>query len=257
MSSPAERIRHEWYELQPWLEKMRDEEESRRKKEFEDLRQATERRIQTQGSRSDPVSTIQADFERENAVIWDEREYRIMSRGSQEWKLRLQRAGLKMEQWIDITEEENKEVAAVIWGTGNEYEEASIASVSSDENETVASSASITPTPSLSSRGPQLWTPPEISRVAELPASNSNSNRGSLDEPRNNGDKTPPARRSPTLAPNSRVVIPKLRNNARVAPAHVVRESNMPWEDDDVTLLATSREVTEDESDGNTDVSPS
>jgi hypothetical protein len=276
VTSSPERIRRQWQELQPWLSGMRNEEEAKRQREFEELRLATERRIKTQGSRSETITTIQADFEKEKKALWEKMKDRVVSRGKQEWAARLQRADLTMDQWTDITIEENRAVAAVMWGVDNEYEDSIIAEESETETE------SVTPTPSRSSRGPQLWTPPDISKVAELPASNANSAIASSDVQGNSGDSTPAARRSPVLTqskfggsaptpakavanewkaqnklseqqaanPQPRVVAPKLQNHARVVPAGVKRELYQDvssWPEDDATLLPTSHEVTEDE----------
>ena len=269
---------------------MRNEEEKRRLNEYEELRQATERRIKTQGSRSETITTIQADFEKEKKALWDKMKDRVVSRGKQEWAARLQRADLTIEEWTDITVEENRAVAAVMWGENNEYEDP-VAAESADETETVASSSTVTATPSKSSRGPQQWTPPDIPRVAELPASNANKNRTSVDAQWNGGDKTPPARRSPVLTqsnigggdptpakavvnewlaqnrsaeqapkPRPRVVAPKLPTYTRLVPAGAKRElygERISWAEDDATLLPTSHEVTEDEFYfDDTDVSP-
>jgi len=256
---------------------MRNEEEAKRQKEFEELRLATERRIKTQGSRSETITMIQADFEREKKVLWDKMKDRVVSRGKQEWDARLQRADLTIEQWTDITTEENRAVAAVMWGVDNKYEDFITAEESETETE------SVTPTPSTSSRGPQLlWTPPDIPKVAELPASNVNSAIVSSDVQGNGGDSTPAPRRSPILTQSKfggstptpakvvasewkaqnklseqqaatsqpRVVAPKLQNHARVVPAGVKRELYQDvssWPEDDATLLPTSHEVTEDE----------
>lgn len=180
-----------------------------------------------------------------------------------------------MEQWTDITLEENAAVAAVVWGVDDD----SIAADSSEEVEADASSSSTT----TSARGPQLWTPPDISR--DLPVPNANGTRDSFNEQWDNGDKTPTTRWSPnsiqsnagqgattpaqtmaeewwtqnrvpeqTPKTRPRVVASKLATYARAVPTSIKHE---PYErtDDDTILLATPNELTEDEFNYSADVS--
>lgn len=267
VTSSSERIRREWQNFQVWLAGVQGEEEETRQKEFEELARATEWRIRTQGSHSDTITKIQTDFEKERKAMWNRLEGRVASRAKQEWDVRLHRADLKMEQWTDITLDENSAVAAVMWGV-SEYDEDPIITESSDEADNDASSSSITPTPSMSSsRGPQLWTPPYVSRAAELPAPSGNAPQAPFHRQWNNTDKTPSGwglasaqsnveqgitMLAKTVAegwltqntsseqnskPRTHVVAPKLPNHARVT-----------------TLLAPSHDGAEDES-YDTDVS--
>src|ERR1700691_1000761 len=98
-TTSPEKIRREWQDFQTWLAEVRNEEEAKRLKEYEELRRTTEWRIKSQGSHSDTITTIQADLEKENYALRDRLEDRVASRAKQEWAARLRRADLKMEQW--------------------------------------------------------------------------------------------------------------------------------------------------------------
>lgn len=247
---------------------MRSEEEARKRRELEELKKTNQWRIKTQGSHSDTITTIEADFEKERKALRDRMKTRVESRAKEEWDLRLRQANLKMEQWTDITQEENAAVAAVMWGVTNEYEDSIIVDAS-EEAEIDTSSSSITPTPSMSSRGPQLWTPPDISQAAELPATHAYSTRPSSDGQQNDGDKTPTARWIPysaqsnagqtattpakTLAEEwwtqNRVPEQASKTRSRVTPKLA------EWTDDNSTILGSAHEATKDEFYYNTDVS--
>jgi hypothetical protein len=264
-----------------WLVGVKNEEEAKRQKEFEELQRATEWRIKTLGSHSDTITTIQADFEKERKAMTDRMKGRGASRAKEEWDARLQREDLKMEQWTDITLQENAAVAAVMWGV-SEYED-SIVAESFGEAETDTSS-SVTATPSMSSRGPQLWTPPYVSGVTELPAPSVNIARAPLDAQRNNDAKTLPSRRGPISSQTSagRVATTaaktvaeewlaqnrsserfskpaKLPTYSRVAPNNAKSGpyKRTSWADDEATLLAPSHDVTDNEFYHDTDVSSS
>lgn len=181
-----EQIRREWRAFQIWYIAMREE----------------ERRNNTRQWPSNALPTIQDERETTRKLV----EGRVVSRAKEEWQKRLDKIGLRMEQWTDITVVENAAVAAALWG-GTTTEETGnfTSSESSDEIETDFDSESVTH--STSSRGPQLWTPPEIARTSNLPLPNIYAIPGSSGGVTKGNDKkpTPPRRSSiPTQRPNLR-----------------------------------------------------
>lgn len=134
----------------------------------DELAKSTERRNNTRPWRSNTLPAVQEERETARKLLI---EGRVTSRAKEEWQKRLEKTGLRMEQWTDISVPEHAEVVAALLGsiTAEKADDFSASESSSDETETDFDSESVTPTPSTSSRGPQLWTPPEIARTSDLP----------------------------------------------------------------------------------------
>lgn len=164
----SEKIRREWQDFQRWHATMKKEEEKKTQKLCDELSNKTKRRKQTQDSRNDPFSDIQKDEEKERRALQNQLEREVTSRARDEWHGRLSKAGLSIEQWTDVTIAENSALSSLLWGRNSDDSDDSSPNPDSSDTSSITSSDA-TPTPSLSSRGPQLWTPPEFTRTADLP----------------------------------------------------------------------------------------
>ena len=196
----SENFRRELRDFQVFHANMRLEEEKKSKKLFDELSNATKRRFETNGSRNDPISAIRQDDAVERASLTKDLENRIGSRAREEWYARLDKAGLSAELWTDVTPAENDVLSGLLWGR-NDVVPSVPPVVSFNEERYVPfyfifekkisshSSDSLAHTPSMASRGPQLWTPPESAR-AELPAPSATASQGQR-VTYNNNNNTP------------------------------------------------------------------
>ncbi|KAF7979266.1 hypothetical protein HWV62_14566 [Athelia sp. TMB] len=168
----SDKIRGEWLNFETWNNAMKAQEETKLQRDIQELTTVMERKLATQRWQSSTSMAINQDYEKQTASLRSKMEEQVSSKAREEWHARLERAGLSMEQWTDITSAENAAVAAIEWGAAPKVREFEFdADESCGDTESILSSESSqskTPTPSIaSSRGPQLWTPPETS--AELP----------------------------------------------------------------------------------------
>ena len=168
----SDKIRGEWLNFQMWNNAMKTQEETKLQREIQELTTVMERKLATQRWQSNTSMAINQDYEKQTASLRRKMEEQVSSKAREEWHARLERSGLSMEHWTDITSAENAAVAAIEWGAAPKVREVEFdADESCGDTESILSSESSqskTPTPSIaSSRGPQLWTPPETS--AELP----------------------------------------------------------------------------------------
>jgi hypothetical protein len=270
-----EQIRREWASFQVWYTAMREEEENHNL--YEKSANTTERNKPRQWFSNAVLPTP------EGREIWRKAlvEGRVTTRAQEEWQRRLDNAGLKMEQWTNITLAENTAVAVTLWGSTVEEDTEDFAgSDSSDETETDIEFESVASTPSPKF---QLWTPPDIVRVPDLPLHNAHPTPAMSNRRTTASDKKSTAQRAlPVLKqPNSRVTTKATLVRSRKAPngeepvihneasqtgdaaaeaqlrlgvyARLVPTSVEDWasskssSDDDSELLVTSNEITDDE----------
>lgn len=119
----ADRVRLEWSKFEAWLDTQRKEADVRIEGALHDLRLRMETTKRSLPKGFHP--TLMKEYENEKRMIIDDKEERsvLVIRSRIEWEERLEKAGLKAEDWDPMTFAEQEAVRAALAGDSDEEEE--------------------------------------------------------------------------------------------------------------------------------------
>lgn len=117
----ADRVRLEWAGFEAWLDAQRKEVEVREEVRVQALRQQIESKKKTIPKGFHP--TLMKDFEEGKEKIAYEEGYGLIHRSRDEWERRLEKAGLKAEDWDPMTYAEQEAVRSALAGFSDDDEE--------------------------------------------------------------------------------------------------------------------------------------
>jgi hypothetical protein len=119
-ATPADRVRLEWAGFEVWLSSQRKEVGGKKQIKLEELRQQIEFTKRTIPKGFHP--TVMMGFEEKKEKVVKEIEYELVLRSRDEWDERLDKAGLKAEDWDPMTFEEQEAVKAALASDEEENE---------------------------------------------------------------------------------------------------------------------------------------
>ena len=118
---PGDRVRNEWAGFEVWLETQRKEVAVQKEVKVRALQQQTEAKKRTLPKGFHP--TVMKDFEDGKQKIAYEEDYELIHRSRDEWERRLEKAGLKAEDWDPMTLAEQEAVRSALAGLSDEDED--------------------------------------------------------------------------------------------------------------------------------------
>lgn len=119
--SLADRVRHEWAGFEVWLEGQRKQVDVQKEARVRALYQQIESKKRTLPKGFHP--TLMKDFEDGKQKIAYEEAYELVHRSRDEWEQRLEKAGLKAEDWDPMTLAEQEAVRSALAGLSDDEDD--------------------------------------------------------------------------------------------------------------------------------------